>query len=302
MDFRSFLAPIDSYTNLPFRIMCQGYGADACCVPLVSAYTITRERKKMWMVDTHDDERNVGVQLVGKDPDALGIAAKEISRERKFSWLNLNCGCPSVRTMESGGGSALLSSPDVILDAVEKMREGIPSSKLLSVKMRIKEDEGSTLALCNRIADAGVDFIILHGRTPKQGYSGKADWGLIKSVRDGSDVPIIGNGDIRDASEGEKLVGSGFCDGFMIGRAAMGNPMCFCDKEPEGLEGRFGILEEYITISEKYLGEVNIKDLRLKAMNILTGVPGACAMRNTIARAKSVEEILSLRDGKTKIS
>jgi len=294
MDLRSFLAPIDSYTNLPFRMMCQRYGAGSCCVPLVSAYTLTRERKKIAMVDTHQDERNVGVQLVGKDPAALGIAAKEICDNRELSYLNLNCGCPSAHTMESGGGSALLASPDIIIRSLEEMKQNSPSKVLLSVKMRVKDDEDSTLALCKRIGKAGADFIILHGRTPKQGYSGKADWGLIRSVKNGSDVPIVGNGDIKKASEGERLVEEGYCDGYMIGRAAMGNPMCFQDKEPEGVDGRFGLLEEYMAFSKKYLGDVRLQDIRLKALNILTGVPGACAMRNTIAKAKSVEEIMAL--------
>ena len=296
MDFRSFLAPIDSYTNLPFRMMCQRYGAESCCVPLVSAYTLTRERKKITMVDTHPDEKNVGVQLVGKDPAALGIAAKEICDNREISYLDLNCGCPSAHTMESGGGSALLSSPDIIIKSLDEMRENSPSKVLLSVKMRVKDDEDSTSALCKRIGKAGADFIILHGRTPKQGYSGKADWELIKNVKDGSDIPIIGNGDIKNASEGERLVDEGYCDGFMIGRAAMGNPMCFKDMEPEGLDGKFGLLDEYMSFSERYLGGSIVKDLKLKAMNILTGVPGACAMRNTIAKAKTVEEIMALRN------
>ena len=295
MDFRSFLAPIDSYTNLPFRIMCQRYGAESGCVPLVSAYTITRERKKMSMVDTHGDEKNVGVQLVGKDPAALGVAAKEICDNREISYLNLNCGCPSAHTMESGGGSALLSSPDIIIESLEEMRENSPSKVLLSVKMRVKDDQDSTLALCRRMGKAGADFIILHGRTPSQGYSGKADWELIKKVSDGSDVPVIGNGDIMNASEGHRLVEEGYCDGFMIGRAAMGNPMCFKDEAPEGLEEKFGLLDEYRELSKRYLGDVVLQDLRLKAMNFLTGVPGACAMRNSIAKARSVDEIIALR-------
>ncbi len=295
MDFRSFLAPIDSYTNLPFRMMCQRYGAESCCVPLISAYTLTRERKKIAMVDTHKDERNVGVQLVGKDPVALGIAAKGICDSRAISYLNLNCGCPSAHTMESGGGSALLSSPDIIVRSLEEMRENSPSSILISMKMRIKDNQDSTLAICKSIAKAGADFIILHGRTPKQGYSGKADWELIKNVKDGCDVPIIGNGDLMNASEGSMRIEGGYCDGFMIGRAAMANPMCFKDMEPEGLEGKFDLLDEYLSFSERYLGGLIVKDLKLKAMNILTGVPGACAMRNTIAKAKTVEEILALR-------
>lgn len=101
----SFLAPIDNYTNLPFRMLCQKYGAEAGCVPLVSAYTLSREKAKITLVDTHEDERYPGVQFVGKEPLAMGEALRQISRERRFSWVNLNCGCPSTHTVGSGGGA-----------------------------------------------------------------------------------------------------------------------------------------------------------------------------------------------------
>jgi tRNA-dihydrouridine synthase len=91
-------------------------------------------------------------------------------------------------------------------------------------------------------------------------------------------------------------VEDGYCDAYMIGRAAMQNPSCFSDKEPDGKEGRFGLLDEYIELSEKYLNGINVKDLKLKAMNFLSGIPGACAYRNKIAKAKTVEEIMALRD------
>ena len=296
MDWTSFLAPIDSYTNLPFRLMCQQYGADACCVPLVSAYTIAREKSKITMIDTHADERNVGIQFVGKEPEPMGAAVKEIEGKRNYSWLNLNCGCPSVHTMGSGGGSALLGQPDIIVRMVEGLKGNSKLSAKISVKMRIRNNLDDTLALCRRIEDAGADFIILHGRTPGQGYSGKADWGLVKSIHEASGIPIVGNGDIKNAAEGRRYVEEGYCDAYMIGRAAMQNPSCFLDKEPDGKEGRFALLDEYMELSEKYLGGVFVKDLKLKAMNFLSNVPSACAYRNKIAKAKTVEEIMELRE------
>jgi nifR3 family TIM-barrel protein len=294
MDFRSFLAPIDGYTNLPFRLLCQRHGAEACCVPLVSAYTIARERKKMSMADTHADEKNVGVQLVGKDPAVLGIAAKELRQGRPISWLNLNCGCPSAHTRGSGGGSALLSQPDIIVRAVEAMKEA--SSVPVSVKLRIAGGPEETMALCRRIEAAGADFIIVHGRTPEQGYSGNCDWELIKKIKERSHVPVVGNGDLKSASEGRARVEGGYCDAFMIGRAAMANPLCFSDGKPDGLGGRFSLLDEYIALSRRYLGNVALQDLKLKAMNLLSCVPGACASRDSIAKAKSVGEIMALRE------
>jgi tRNA-dihydrouridine synthase B len=304
MDWTSFLAPIDSYTNLPFRLMCQRYGADACCVPLVSAYTISRERSKISMIDTHADERNVGIQFVGKEPEPMGAAVKEIQGKRSFSWLNLNCGCPSAHTTGSGGGSALLKHPDVIVRMVEELRGNSKPSTRISVKMRIRDNPDDTLALCRRIEGAVADFIIIHGRTPQQGYSGRTDWELIKRVKEKSRVPIVGNGDIKNAAEGRLRIEGGFCDAFMIGRAAMGNPLCFSDKAPVGFDERFALIDEYMAICEKYVeGGPALADIKLKAMNLLAAVPGACALRNTIAKAKTIEEIMALREreGKNRI-
>ena len=248
------------------------------------------------MVDTHADERGVGVQLVGKDAEPMAAAAREICGSRHLSWLNLNCGCPSAHTMGSGGGSALLDQPDTICDMVRALRENAPGSVEISVKIRVLPDTDRTLSLCKRIEEAGADFLIIHGRTPSQGYSGKADWELIRKAKDGSEIPIVGNGDILCSSEGRKRVEDGFCDAFMIGRAAMGNPLCFSDKEPQGREERTALLEEYARLSEIYLKRVDLKGLKLKAMNFFSCIPGACAYRNEIAKAKTAEEIMSLGD------
>jgi tRNA-dihydrouridine synthase B len=292
----SFLAPIDSYTNLPFRMMCQRQGAEASCVPLVSAYTVQRERKKLdAMVDAGPEERHVGVQLVGKDSQAIGAAAREICEAKKPAWLNLNCGCPSVRTVGSGGGSALLGQPEIIVETVERMKASCDSP--ISVKLRLMKDAETTAGICRKLEKAGVDFLILHGRTPAQGYSGKADWDAIRKVKEALGVPLVGNGDIKCAVEGKQRVEDGFCDAYMIGRAAMGNPLCFRDMEPEGQEGRFELLREYVGYSEKYLGRVVLQDVRLKAINFLAGVPGAARLRNIVAKAKSAGEILELESG-----
>ena len=134
MVFKNYLAPIYDYTDLPFRLLCQKYGADALCVPLVSAAAIRHDRKKISLVDAHKDEKNLGVQLVGSETEDMGISAKTIIEELPFvSWLNINCGCPSARTRECGGGSALLSTPEKIAEIVNAMKVDIP----VSVKIRI---------------------------------------------------------------------------------------------------------------------------------------------------------------------
>lgn len=290
-----FLAPIHDYTDLPFRLLCQRYGAQGACVPLVSAEAIVRSTSSTGLIDAHHDEKGIGVQLVGKDPEILGKAAGVVADIFPFvRWLNINCGCPSSRTRECGGGSELLRQPSRIAQAVDEMK--VSSGKPVSVKIRIVNGLVGTAALCQALESAGADSIIIHARTPAQGYSGKADWELIKAVKRSLYIPIIGNGDIITASQGRELVENGYCDAFMVGRAAMGNPLLFCGRKPQGLKERFALMREYISLHETYLGEVPLHDAKLKALSFLSSAHNASAMRNRVCRAKSVEAILRLEE------
>ncbi len=287
--YSSFLSPIDDYSNLPFRLLCQKYGADATCIPLVNSTTIARNPEKLGMVDANSDEQNIGVQLVGNVPEDIGKAANTIVERFPFlSWLNINCGCPSVRTMNSGGGSALLSEPEKIARAVEEIKKH--TELPVSVKIRIKNNVFDTVAICKKLELAGTDFIIIHGRTAGQGYSGKADWELIKQVREEISLLIVGNGDLRSAEEGERYVKEGYCDSFMIARSAMGNPLVFQNSQPD-IWGRITLFKEYIYLYRKYLGELDKRDLKLKGVNFVSGIPNAGAIRNAICRAETTEKI-----------
>jgi tRNA-dihydrouridine synthase B len=290
---RSFLSPIDDYSDLPFRLLCQGYGAEAACVPLVNSTAISRDPSKVSSVDAHPDERNIGIQLVGNEPDDIGASAAIVEERFPFvSWYNINCGCPSVRTMKCGGGSAMLAFPEKIARSVSEMRKRV--DKPVSVKIRISGGLDGTAALCRLLEQAGADFIIIHGRTAAQGYSGTSDWELIRGLRERLSVPLVGNGDIRSASEGRSLVERGYCDSFMVARAAMSNPLLFSDGLPGSQARRAALLGEYAGLHRRYLGEPSLKDIKLKAVSFVSGAAGASALRNRICRAGSVAEILSL--------
>jgi tRNA-dihydrouridine synthase len=191
--------------------------------------------------------------------------------------------------VESGGGSALLETPDKISEAVKAVKK--KADKTLSVKLRIKDGLEGTARICRMIEGAGADFIIIHGRTPGQGYSGKADWEMIKTLKGRVGIPVIGNGDIKSAGEGGMLVEKCYCDGFMIGRAAMVNPMVFQDRKPTR-EERFALLDEYVSLQERYLGKPDATGVKMKALNFTRGLPRAAAMRDRIARAKAVDDIM----------
>lgn len=287
----SFLAPIHNYTDLPFRLLCRKYGAGAVCVPLAGAMAIARRGLGAAGVDAHRDEGNVGVQLVGGDTEAFGKAARRIADELPFvKWLNLNCGCPSSRTTETGGGSAMLRRPGKIAEAVGAMsKAGLP----VSVKIRILRDPAKTREVCRAAEEGGAGFLVVHGRVPEAGYSGKADWEAIRTVREASGIPVVGNGDLKTSGDGRRMVEAGYCDSFMIGRAAMGNPMAFCGRAPASAAERVALLGEYLLLHHEYSGEPRLAAVKLKAAQMVTGTRGASLMRNAICRAESTGGIMS---------
>lgn len=297
MVYSNFLSPIDDYSDLAFRLLCQKYGAVAGCVPLVNSTAIARDRSKVHMVDAHIDEQNIGVQVVGNEPTDISKSCQAIVEEKPFvKWLNINCGCPSVRTMNSGGGSAMLAFPDKIASSVSLIKKFSPVP--ISVKIRIKNNSKDTISICKALETAGVDFLILHGRTAGAGYSGRADWNLIKEVKEAIIVPLVGNGDIQSVEQGNEYVKNGFCDSFMIARSAMSNPAVFSrNGSKASSKERLSMFCEYFSIYEKYFSaKPQLREAKLKAVNFVNGIPNAASIRKSLCLAKSTEELVSIVD------
>ncbi len=287
---KAHLAPIYDYTDLPFRIMCQRHGADSCCYPMVNSDAISRNPEKIHEIDSHPDEANAGIQIVGGDSEMVGHTAKLITDE--FYWIdyiNLNAGCPSPRTMRCGGGSELLKKPNLIRKILSKMTR---NPKRVSVKIRLLPKIENTLSLCRMIADEGADFLVVHGRTTAQGYSANADFDSIRTIHEELNIPVIGNGDIKTIGEGYELVNQGVCDSFMIGRAAMANPAVFED----GRQVPSNLLKEYVSIWKEYNLPINYHLLKMKAIRFSSGMVNASAIRKRITFADTVDGIINALD------
>ncbi|MEM4332398.1 MAG: tRNA-dihydrouridine synthase family protein [Candidatus Micrarchaeia archaeon] len=284
---KAILAPLSEYTTAPFRKLCKKYGADLVVVPLVSATAIARNPRYAEKID-YSPEFDDGIQLFGARPADFKIALDVLLQKfPSLKWVDLNCGCPSYRVCEPGAGSALLKSPDTVADIIMQMRAGI---KVLSIKMRLAGAHEETIAFARAIAEEGIDFITVHGRTPKQGYSGKADWEEIRCVKDAVDVPLVGNGDLTCRKDGEEKIKDGYCDAFMIGRAAMGNPKCFSNLMAREKGDCLDTIREYIEVCNQ-LGTCNVNDIRQKALQIIRGFGGAADIREKISHCKSIEQI-----------
>ncbi len=221
------LGPMAGVTDLPFRILCKEQGCSLLTTEMVSAKAILYENKNtLELLKTNGMEGPLAVQLFGSDPDILGEISAKLSEE-SFDFIDLNMGCPVPKIVNNNEGSALMKQPELVEKILTKMVK--MSKKPVSLKIRKGFDDNNVNAVeIAKIAEAcGVSLVAVHARTRSQFYSGKADWDIIKKVKESVSVPIIGNGDVIDGKTAYDMLKSTGCDGIMVARRAQGNPWIF---------------------------------------------------------------------------
>lgn len=221
------LAPMAGVTDLPFRLLCKEQGAGLLCMEMVSAKAIlykNRNTEELLTIDPR--ETPVSLQLFGSDPDIISEIAKQIE-ERPFDILDINMGCPVPKVVNNGDGSALMKNPVLAGKIIEKTARAV--KKPVTVKIRKGFDDAhiNAVEMAHIAQESGAAAIAVHGRTREQFYSGKADWDIIRQVKEAVSIPVIGNGDIRTAEDVIAMERQTGCDGFMIARGAEGNPWIF---------------------------------------------------------------------------
>ena len=292
------LAPIAGYSDVGMRTLCARYGAGLCFTEMVSAKGLHyKNANTKDLLTVGEEEKNTGVQLFGSEPDIIAeaIASKELER---FPIIDINMGCPVPKIVNNGEGSALMNSPDRIF-AIVKSAVNASSGRPVSVKIRAGYFDGYENAdeCASAIEEGGASMVTVHGRTRERFYSGNADYGIIKKVKDTVKIPVCGNGDVVDRESYLKMKETTGVDYVMIARGALGKPYVF--SEIKGIEYEFNIKEAISTHMEclKFLPERTMVNCMKKHIAFyVKGIPGQKIVKEKAFSATKTEELLSAID------
>ena len=305
LDSPLILAPMAGVTDLPFRLLCKEQGCSLVYTEMVSAKAILYKNKNTRaLLEVKEEEHPVAVQLFGSDPAVMAEIAAQVE-EGPFEIRDVNMGCPVPKIVKNGEGSALMRNPKLaekILTAMVKA-----TKKPVTVKFRKGFENGdSAAAEFAKMAEAsGVAAVAVHGRTREQYYSGKADWDIIRQVKDAVSVPVIGNGDIFEPEDAVRMMEETGCDGVMIARGAKGNPWIFgrtkglmetgiTPPKPSGGEIRDMILRHGRMLSECKGEKAGIREMRSHMAWYTSGLPNSASLRNDMNQAETYEDMEKL--------
>lgn len=305
LENRYILGPMAGVTDLPFRLLCREQGAGLLCMEMVSAKAILyNNRNTKALLEIHPDEKPVSLQLFGSDPEIMSEMAKRIE-ERPFDILDINMGCPVPKVVKNGEGSALMKNPKLVYEIVSSMVKAIEKPVTVKIRKGFDDDHVNAVEIAKIIEEAGGAAVAVHGRTREQYYSGKADWDIIRQVKEAVSIPVIGNGDVTSPEKADELVRYTGCDGVMIARGAQGNPWIFsqmCAWEetgeipprPDKDEVREMMLK-HARLQLRYKGNyVGIREMRKHVAWYTKGIQNAARLRERINQVESYEELENL--------
>ncbi len=295
-------APLAGITNLPLRLLAKEAGSGLVCSEMISANGLVYgSEKTRRLMDSVPEEKPLSIQIFGSDP-SIAAEAAQIVEAGGADILDINFGCAVKKVVKTGSGVALMRTPELATRLLAAVRKAVRIP--LTIKIRSGWDAGGSQAVeIARIAeDCGVDAIAVHPRTAGQGFGGCANWPLIREIKQTVSIPVIGNGDIVIPGDALRMLESTGCDGIMVGRAAIGNPLIFTriigalkgkDPGPPSVDRVFRLMVQYAEDSIRYLGENQACPMMRSRLNwFVRGLPFAKRFRESIRHLSSRAEVL----------
>ena len=298
------LAPMAGISNSAFRRICKSMGADLVYAEMVSDKAIYYNNKKtIDMLYMTDEERPIAQQIFGSDVDSFVVAAKYIEETMHPDIIDINMGCPVPKVaLKAQAGSALLKNPEKIKEIVKAVVNSV--SCPVTVKIRSGWDEKSINAVivAKTIEEAGASAITIHARTRSQGYSGKADYNIIKQVKEAVNIPVIGNGDIKTCFDAKRMLDETNCDLVMVGRGLLGNPWLIKEineylengvviDKPTDIE-KIDMCLKHLSLLEEFECEKQaVLEIRSHVGWYLKGIKNANEVKQNIFKTKNINEI-----------
>lgn len=303
------LAPMAGVTDLPFRVLCREQGAGCVVTEMVSAKAVlynNRNTRELLQIDP--DERPAAVQLFGSEPDIMAEIAARLE-EGPYDYIDVNMGCPVPKIVNNGEGSALMKNPGQAKKVLTAMVKAVKKPVTVKFRKGFNDLSVNAVEFAKMAESCGVAAVAVHGRTREQYYSGKADWDIIRQVKEAVRIPVIGNGDIFTPEDAGRMLKETGCDGIMVARGAKGNPWLF------------GRINHYLDTGEVFPGPsmAEIKAMILRHGRMLVrfkgegvamremrghmawytkGMPHSATLRNEINQVETLEGFVELLDRK----
>lgn len=292
---KAFLGPMAGFTDLPLRKIAKEFGAGLTYTEMVSAKALYYGDKKTQRLLVSEDDK-CAVQIFGREPDIMAQISKQLE-DSGVPLIDINMGCPAPKIVKNGEGSALLKETELAAEIVDRIKKAVNIPVTVKARRGWTDCPDAVLELAKKLDEVNVDAICVHGRTREQYYNGKADWDIIKQVKNIVKCPVIGNGDVATLEDYNNIIEQTGCDAVMIARAACNRPWifeeCATGKSKEmSVEDKLRLILKHYELSVDFYGEqLAIPQMRKQFHCYIRGFPRAAKLKDDINKINSYEQV-----------